>query len=812
MAAPSPRPAGAPDDDATCPESRPPHRWSRPLEDLSSDAALEGARLVSLDGLARPSVGGRIALTSELGRGGMGVVYHGVHVRLGTEVAVKLLPLPLQSPDDVAVQRFEREAQIAAALRSEHLVGVLDIDRDPALRCHFIVMEYVHGKSAENLLAATPRGMAETDALDVCIGATQGLAVAHLEGVVHRDIKPANVLVPFDERRRPRHAAAKLSDLGLARHEWTGDDPHGLTLENRPMGTPGYMAPEQADDARSARKPADVFGVGATLFALLSGHAPFGGSSTKQRLDNTRAGIRRSLRDLRPDVSAATVALVDRCLDPDPAARYPDASALLEALQVCRAAAAEAGDAGDAATRVLDLAHRPEQGKRVITTPPPPTPAPPSPARTPTPPPPVAAPPRAAPTQPPPVPSSPAPATPQPSAPRPSAPMAPATAAAAAPSAQPATAPAAAPAPAPAATTLQHAGPPAPPPRASAMPIALAILVGAVAIAAAVVMTSRSSTDVGTQVPASPTPPSRGADASGEELRPKEVLRRKPPAPEPAPAPPARIEEPVLEGVHTGPAQTWRNPAGTLSFDAPSGWTVTFDAAGDAAVDPGLRANGQPTAGITAGVSELPAEARSLTPAQLLAQMDTDMGDADSGDVIISRVGPIVSFVAGGLPGAAAEWDIVSDLGRYRIWVGALTRGQHLLSVRATAATGTESRILPGAKRMLVSAKFAAPQRDRVAEDALAGCEFAASTDFSGGAIVTSYEFIGDGTVVRTSISSGSFGAGSVGHDSDVEGTYLVTGNVVRMQFGVETEIAEIERIGPRIVALRIGGKRHGLR
>src|SRR5262245_19498707 len=170
-------------------------RSSRPPEDLSREPLLKYATPIDFEGAARPSVGRRIVLLAKLGRGGMGVVYRGVHARLGSEIAVKLLPLSLQGHDEELVRRFEREAQIAARLQSPHLVEVLDIDQDEATRCHFIVMEYVAGESADRILARYPAGMPELDALDVVIAATKGLVAAHLEGVVHRDIKPSNILV-----------------------------------------------------------------------------------------------------------------------------------------------------------------------------------------------------------------------------------------------------------------------------------------------------------------------------------------------------------------------------------------------------------------------------------------------------------------------------------------------------------------------------------------------------------------------------------------------------------------------------------------
>ena len=294
-------------------------------------------------------------------------MYHGFHQRLGTEVAIKLLPIAAHAQSPGLVDRFQREAQLAARIRSEHLVGVLDVDEDVASGCHFIVMEFVRGCSASAWLDGVREpddgGAPEAPALEICIAATKGLAAAHLEGVVHRDIKPDNILIPADDSGTLEPGKAKLADLGLARGEAAGKS---LTVTHLAMGTPGYMAPEQAKDAKSAKKPADVLGMGATLYSLLAGRAPFGGESLGEALANTFQGTYPPLHDARPDVTAATAAVVERCLALEPADRFPDAPALLDALELCRAGLETgAGAAPDAA--LSRLAERPEQGKRVAT-------------------------------------------------------------------------------------------------------------------------------------------------------------------------------------------------------------------------------------------------------------------------------------------------------------------------------------------------------------------------------------------------------------------------------------------------------------
>ena len=143
-------------------------------------------------------------------------------------------------------------------------------------------MELVDGVTAtdclkRSLIVDGALGLAESDALDICIAVARGLAAAHAGGIVHRDVKPDNILIPFDESRKTLdYSAAKLADLGIAREERGA---MSITETNASLGTAGYMAPEQICDAKTAGKPADVFGLGATLYVLLCGRAPFTGNS-----------------------------------------------------------------------------------------------------------------------------------------------------------------------------------------------------------------------------------------------------------------------------------------------------------------------------------------------------------------------------------------------------------------------------------------------------------------------------------------------------------------------------------------------------
>ena len=309
---------------------------SVPRQDLSAEKILAHAPRTQLpDGASVPVLAG-IPILAKLGQGGMGAVYYGLHPRLEVEVAVKVLPLQTAATQPDSVQRFFREARLAARVKSPHLVSVLDVNEEQGL--FFLVMEFVHGSSASSLMnqrvAEGKKGLEEAEALELCCAAASGLAAAHAQNIIHRDVKPDNLLVPVGSSGAPLFGQAKLADLGLARPEQAET---GVTVAQTAMGTPGYMAPEQSQDAKTAGKAADVFSLGATLFALLTGQPPFTGPSLLKILMNTTDSPHPPIRKLRPDVSEKTAALLDRCLAKRPEDRFSDARSLLPALEECLA-------------------------------------------------------------------------------------------------------------------------------------------------------------------------------------------------------------------------------------------------------------------------------------------------------------------------------------------------------------------------------------------------------------------------------------------------------------------------------------------
>ena len=301
-------------------------------QDLSADRlllTLEKKSLPSLN-ISVALVGG-IPIIARLGQGGMGAVYYGFHPRLRTQVAIKILPLDASQRNPDLIERFKREAHAAAKIRSPHLVSVLDINEDRGL--FYMVLEYVHGLSAGSLLRTLDSKsirMSELDALQICYAATKGLAAAHQENVIHRDIKPDNIMIPFVKNSSTAdYITSKLADLGLARIESNKDV---LTQDQAAMGTPGFMAPEQATDAHDATTASDVFSMGATLYNLLSGRPPFQSTTAMKTILETLNVPHLPIRQLRSDVPEDISKLLDRCLSKTPAQRIKNGTELLHEL------------------------------------------------------------------------------------------------------------------------------------------------------------------------------------------------------------------------------------------------------------------------------------------------------------------------------------------------------------------------------------------------------------------------------------------------------------------------------------------------
>ncbi|MEZ6187752.1 MAG: serine/threonine-protein kinase [Planctomycetota bacterium] len=267
----------------------------------------------------------------EIARGGAGVVYRARHRIHGTPAAIKLLLEPLSAE---AQERFRREAHVTFRLRHPHVVGLLEWGTHQGHP--YLVLELVEGSSLERRLRA--QGPLPARLLfQVGQQLADALHYAHGLGLVHRDIKPANVLLEASSGR------AVLTDFGLA--QVAGADQERITVTGEVVGTPAYMSPEQAQGLGAAVGPAsDIYSLGATLYAALCGRPPVEATTPLATMTAVVQDTPPHPLDVYPAAHPALAEIALRCLAKDPAARFPDAAALREALaDASRSAPAPAG-------------------------------------------------------------------------------------------------------------------------------------------------------------------------------------------------------------------------------------------------------------------------------------------------------------------------------------------------------------------------------------------------------------------------------------------------------------------------------------
>ncbi len=255
-------------------------------------------------------LGGRYRVEQELGRGGMAKVFRGQDTVLGRTVAIKILA-PQFADDPNFVTRFRREAQAAARISNQHIVSVFDTGSDDGV--HYIVMEYVEGKTLAEFLTGGGRIMPDR-AIDIAMDGCRALQAAHAQGVIHRDIKPGNIMLT------PR-GEVKVSDFGIARMSTSAET---IAETAAVLGTASYLSPEQAQgqavDGRS-----DIYSLGCVLYEMVTGRPPFLGESpvavaSKHVLEQPTPPSKLN-RDVTPDLDAVIL----RAMAKNPANRYQSA-------------------------------------------------------------------------------------------------------------------------------------------------------------------------------------------------------------------------------------------------------------------------------------------------------------------------------------------------------------------------------------------------------------------------------------------------------------------------------------------------------
>jgi tRNA A-37 threonylcarbamoyl transferase component Bud32 len=293
---------------------------------------------------------GKYRIVRRIGEGGMGSVYEAKHVGLGTPVAVKVL-LPQLARAATIADRFRREAQVSATLKSPHVIQVTDVDQLPDGR-PYLVMELLRGQSLQELLDQNT-SLKREEAVDIGLQILLGLECAHALGIVHRDLKPGNVFL--DEQSVGR--VAKLLDFGIAKVR-ASPEFQSLTRPGMVMGTPEYMAPEQAFSADQADARSDIYSVGVMLYEMLSGALPAEGESPLEVAHQVVTNRVRPLQELCPGLPQGLFNLVHRAIQPDRNARFENARDMRRALSAFVGQLSVAGQV--AATASLGL-ERPAQ-------------------------------------------------------------------------------------------------------------------------------------------------------------------------------------------------------------------------------------------------------------------------------------------------------------------------------------------------------------------------------------------------------------------------------------------------------------------
>lgn len=275
----------------------------------------------------------RYDILSELGRGGMGVVYLARQTELDRVVALKVLP-PELTHDEKYVRRFRQEARSAARLEHPHIVPIYEVGElrvrantseapppNSLPPLHYIAMKYVEGQTLKEQMQH--EGIfSPARAADLLAQVGEALDYAHQQGVIHRDIKPSNIMLT-------KNGWVYLTDFGLARGLETRD----LTVSGTVLGTPEYMSPEQAEGASTIGPSTDIYALGIVLYEMLSGDLPFQADTPMALLAARLSQPPRPLREVRQDLPPPVDAVVMRALARGPEYRFWSAAEMVGALR-----------------------------------------------------------------------------------------------------------------------------------------------------------------------------------------------------------------------------------------------------------------------------------------------------------------------------------------------------------------------------------------------------------------------------------------------------------------------------------------------
>ncbi len=264
---------------------------------------------------------GNLNILSEIGEGGMGVVFLAEHVILGKQFAVKCLSSELSNSPQFK-ERFEKEAMAQAGLDHPNIVQVNDFFEHNGL--YYLVMEYVDGCSLEDMIEDEGK-LSENKALPILKDILAGVNFAHSRGIIHRDIKPSNILIDKSGR-------AKIMDFGIALR--AGDN-HRLTKTGVDIGTAWYVSPEQVVNPKGVDHRSDVYSIGVVLFEMLTGQTPFDGETDYAVKDKHVREAPPDMKAINPDISDELTGIVMKALEKSPDDRFNGCGEFLEYVEAC---------------------------------------------------------------------------------------------------------------------------------------------------------------------------------------------------------------------------------------------------------------------------------------------------------------------------------------------------------------------------------------------------------------------------------------------------------------------------------------------
>lgn len=261
---------------------------------------------------------GDFELRKRLGKGGMGEVFLAKQISLDRTVALKTLTRELARKEDF-VKRFQREAKAMAKIDHNNVVKVYAVSAYKGI--HFVAIEYVDGKSVQDWLDKLG-SLPVSDAVHIAVVCAEALSHAHQKNMIHRDIKPDNILLT-------KTGVIKVADFGLAK---VMDEDVSMTQSGTGLGTPLYMAPEQARDAKYVDQRCDIYALGATLYHMLTGQLPYKGDSTLELIIAKEKGKYTAAKQVRSEIPERLDLIIDKMMAKDPNHRYKNCGEVVKDL------------------------------------------------------------------------------------------------------------------------------------------------------------------------------------------------------------------------------------------------------------------------------------------------------------------------------------------------------------------------------------------------------------------------------------------------------------------------------------------------